>query len=95
MAEILGVIGPKNQYDSDIQCMNEEELKKTSLYSPNPNVIDYYIESNYINAVILPNYLNEIYFKTGYWSGSNAWAVHGNHTVTGKPQLGSDPHLEN
>ncbi len=25
--------------------------------------------------------------------GSNAWAVHGNHTVSGKPILSNDPHL--
>ena len=27
--------------------------------------------------------------------GSNIWVVHGNHTVTGKPLLANDPHVDN
>jgi len=26
---------------------------------------------------------------------SNSWAIHGNHTKTGKPMLSNDPHLGN
>ena len=32
-------------------------------------------------------------FGVGRWSGSNAWAVSGQHTQSGRPLLASDPHL--
>ncbi len=37
--------------------------------------------------------IETVYSPVGFFEGSNAWAVHGNKTASGKPILAGDPHI--
>ncbi|KAL4430319.1 hypothetical protein ABPG74_019478 [Tetrahymena malaccensis] len=79
--------------------MTDEELKLMGLYSPFDPKID--LEEDQDAGSSLSVEKLELIMKTGIVQflsenkGSNGWAIHGNHTTTGKPILANDPHLDN
>ncbi|KAL4491323.1 hypothetical protein ABPG72_021709 [Tetrahymena utriculariae] len=76
--------------------MTEEDVKKMGLFEKYnassfnqqqaPKVAEGYIDR------ILQSGLSEF---LDHQRGSNTWAIHGNHTNTGKPIVANDPHLFN
>ncbi|KAL4445465.1 hypothetical protein ABPG74_004539 [Tetrahymena malaccensis] len=76
--------------------MTEEDVKKMGLFENyNASSIDQQqapkVAEDYIDK-ILKSGLSEF---LDHQRGSNTWAIHGNHTNTGKPIVANDPHLFN
>ncbi|EAS07883.2 peptidase S45 penicillin amidase (macronuclear) [Tetrahymena thermophila SB210] len=76
--------------------MTEEDVKKMGLFE-NYNASSFNqqqapkVAEDYIDKILqsgLSEYLD-------HQRGSNTWAIHGNHTNTGKPIVANDPHLFN
>jgi penicillin amidase len=87
----------KHFRDNDYPTINDDELKKIGLFEANgmknrakdfkPRHTKYPYKKEDIYEEIR-DILGLVHFD-----GSNAWAVHGNHTESGKPILSMDPHL--
>lgn len=88
----------KENMFKEVVMINDEELKQMGLYeSSSLNGFDQFLKHNKIthfnstrNMIKL---MNNLKFLHEYGGGSNAWAISGNFTKSGKPILGSDPHL--
>lgn len=78
-AEILGAVGPDNNFDSDMTSISHEELKyfRSTLFDDS-EVRFSNITTNYQDELPLA-YISQHLF-TG---GSNSWVIHGNHTQSG------------
>ncbi|CAD8144589.1 unnamed protein product [Paramecium pentaurelia] len=108
LANILGSVGPHNQFDSNVTEVQENEwiqFIQTHNVSYNQK---FQQSSNYTNdsqniktkkynlteiLQSIPEYYSNYIFPT--LKASNAWVISGNHTKSGKPHLANDPHLDN
>lgn len=54
-----------------------------------------YLLSNDSSGEIIDLVKTDVESMSAPFKGSNAWAIHGNYTASGKPILASDPHLAN
>ncbi|CAD8059551.1 unnamed protein product [Paramecium sonneborni] len=105
LANILGSVGPHNQYDSGVTEIQEKEwiqfmqthnvsynkkFEQNSTKSVNEKITKYNL-TEILQSI--PEYYSNYIFPT--LKASNAWVISGNHTKSGKPHLANDPHLEN
>ena len=88
-----------------VLVIQDVDLKKTDLYDDQANIYDYDPDLLYFRRPDQPK-KEKLHFDKETWHerkhaeiggaggiGSNCWAVHGNHTESGKPLLTCDPHL--
>lgn len=94
----------KNMFPFDNQItITDEELASIGLLDPESNIYDVpehllhkpHENKKQINfqGSLGPNPSDFKYGANINGQGSNCWAVHGNHTQSGKPILACDPHL--
>lgn len=101
ISDILGAIGPDNQFDSEKVVLNEQELKDyTNLWDSEGSRKGFDASTEDSSGHFMHHAKQEFFppdlsnWLLPSFQGSNLFVVHGDHTTTGKPILASDPHLE-